>query len=242
MFKKEFYDALKKLLECLLVLLAIPLAIVWDKFVVHFGWSFLDIFKFVFAVTVVVYSPYSGATIFQSEKKDRAFEYLLSLPLPRLKIILYKVAPRITFLLLLLVVSAFFSVFANIWTAGLILVVLFLISLFLSIVLSSVIVGLIEVALLYVLIHLNDLIINVFLWKLKIAGDIFPSFPTRLFSAAFVLIPLGIAFWLTFKNLDVKPFKLQMRPYLFIAFPSILILITFAAVFFKRYLAWAQEF
>jgi len=242
MLKKEFLDALKKLLECLLVLLAIPLAIVWDKFVIHFGWSFLDIFKFVFAATIIVYSPYSGATIFQSEKKDRAFEYLLSLPLPRLKIIIYKVAPRIVFLMLLLVVSVFFSVFNNIWTAGLIFIILFLISLLLSIVLSSVIIGLIEVGLLYVLIHLNDITINVLLWKLKIANDIFPSFPTRLFSAALVLVPLGIAFWLTFKNLDVKSFKLQMRPYLFIALPSILILIAFATLYFKKYLAWIQEF
>jgi len=240
MLKKEFADALKKLLECLIILIAIPLAIAWDKFVIHFGWNFLDVCNFVFVPTIVIYSVYSGANVFQSEKKNRAFEYLLSLPLSRWKIILYKISPRIVFLLLLLVVSVFFSVFNNVWINGLIFIILFLISLFLSILLSSAVFGFIEVALAFWLIYSNAQIINFFLWRPETTGAIVPSFLSYLISAALLLIPLGIAFWITFKNLDVKSIKLQIRPYLFIALPSILILIAFVVLLYRKYWAWAM--
>lgn len=241
MLKKEFADALKKLLECLTILIAIPLALVWDKFVIHFGWNFLDICNFVFVPTLVIYSVYSGANVFQSEKKNRAFEYLLSLPLSRWKIILYKIVPRMVFLLLLLVVSVFFSVFNNVWINGFNLIILFLISLFLSILLSSAVFGLLEVALAFCIIYLNAQIINFFLWRPETTSAIVPSFLSYFISGALLLIPLGIAFWITFKNLDVKAIKLQIRPYLFIALPSVLILITFAVLFYKKYLVWAQK-
>ncbi len=241
MLKKEFSDALRKLIECLILLLAVPLAILWDKFVIHFGWSYRDVFNFVFQATLVIYPIYSGMTIFQSETKNKAFEYLFSLPISRWRIVLYKIFWRAAFLLLLLFVSSFFSVFKNVWINGFNLIVLFLISIFLSVTLSSVVVGPIGVGLVYLIIYLNAQIINYLLWEAEKVTFNFTSFLSQFISAALLLIPLGMTFWLTFKNMDVKSLKLQLKYYKLIALPSIGTLILFAILFYGRYLKWVQR-
>jgi ABC-type transport system involved in multi-copper enzyme maturation permease subunit len=238
MLKKEILDSSRKLFECLLLLLTIPLAILWDKFVIHFGWKISDVFNFVFIPALVIYAAYSGATIFNSEKKNRAFEYLLSLPLPRWKVVLCKIGPRISFLFMWLIVSVFFSVFKNPFLNGFNLVILFLISLFLSILLSSVVIGFIEIGAIFFLFYENANILNFLLGKIKITQSTNLSFLPLIFSAVLVLTPLGIAFWLTFKNFDVKPLKFQVKPYFFIVLPSFLLLISFVVLFFKEYLVW----
>jgi hypothetical protein len=241
MLKKEFSDALRKLIECLILLLAVPLAVLWDKFVIHFGWSYRDVFNFVFQVTIVIYPIYSGMTIFQSEIKNKAFEYLFSLPVSRWKIVLHKIFWRAAFFLLLLGVSSFFSVFKNVWINGFNLIILFLISIFLSFTLSSVVIGPIGVGLVYLIIYLNSQIINYLLWRAEKVTFNLTSFLSSFISAALLLIPLGMTFWLTFKNMDVKSLKLQLKYYKLIALPSIGTLILFAILFYGRYLKWAQR-
>lgn len=241
MLKKEFSDALRKLIECLILLLAVPLAILWDKFVIHFGWSYRDVFNFVFQATLIIYPIYSGMTIFQSEIKNKAFEYLFSLPVSRWKIVLHKIFWRAAFFLLLLGVSSFFSVFKNVWINGFNLSILFLISTFLSLTLSSVVIGPIGVGLVYLIIYLNSQIINYLLWRAEKVTFNLTSFLSLFISAAFLLIPLGMTFWLTFKNMDVKSLKLQMKYYKLIALPSIGTFILFAILFYGRYLKWAQR-
>ena len=48
-------------------------------------------------------------TLFQAEKRDRGFEYLLILPVSRLKIFLYKYLPRLVALVILVAALAFFA-------------------------------------------------------------------------------------------------------------------------------------
>ena len=108
MLRKELTETLKRFLECFLILIGIPVAFLLDKLIIRFGWGFLDIFQGFFIATIVVYAVYSGLTIFQAEKKDRAIEYLLSLPISRKKVIVMKVLPRLAILIFLIL---FFSCF-----------------------------------------------------------------------------------------------------------------------------------
>ena len=81
MLKKEFFDAFKKFMECMILLLGIPLGVVFDKLIIHYGWKLSEIFNFVFLATIIAYPLAAGLTIF----------------LLRFKIIMYKIAPRFFF-------------------------------------------------------------------------------------------------------------------------------------------------
>ena len=63
---------------------------------------------------------------------------------------------------------------------------------------------------------------------------IIPAF--QLIAVALLLVPMGTAFWLTFKKMDVKPMKLQMRTYYAIVLPTLIVIITFVSVMFKKYI------
>lgn len=239
MLKKEVLDAFKRLLECLLVIIAIPLAIIWDKVFVKFGWAYLDIFKGIFITVAFIYSAYSGMTLFQSEKKDRAFEYLFTLPISKLEIIVSKILPRISILIYLIMILACFLWSKTVLSIGINLVFVFAISVFISLAINSAVIGFIGILLLFGVFWQNCGIISYLIWKLHIASNILSGiYFSRLLSAALLLIPFGIAFWRTFKRLDMKPLKLQMRSYYIIILPSLIIIIAFMVIFYRGYMSW----
>ena len=75
---------------------------------------------------------------------------------------------------------------------------------------------------------------------LKLGGN-FASHPgwlvTQLIPAAVLLGPFGLAFWLTFKKMDARPFKLQMKTYYAITLPSLFVLVLLIALFSRSSLA-----
>jgi hypothetical protein len=236
MLKKEVWDAVKRELECLLILGVVPLAFLWDRLIMKFNWGFRDIFTGVFLTTVIIYAFYSGATIFQSEKKDRAFEYLFSLPVKRLKILAMKILPRLIILVILVMILALFFQL-DITAFGISFLLMFFVSTFFSIGINSIIINLIAVIMLYYLHYsLWQILMNYsILHGLEYLGDwSIPAF--QLIAAALLLVPMGTAFWLTFKRMDVKPLKFQMRTYYAIVFPTLVILIAFVSLMFKKYL------
>lgn len=238
MLKKEFLDAFKKFTECMILLLGIPLGVVFDKLIFHFGWKISDVFHYVFLVTILIYPLAAGLTIFQSEKKDRAFEYLFSLPLSRFKTIIYKIAPRFLFLLLLIIASNFFSIFDNIWINGFNLIVVFLISLFISISVNSFVIGVVGVSFFYSGYYQASRIIHLIIigWDSVKFNDFSTlALLSELITAALLLIPMGTAFWVTFKNFDVKPLKWQLKSYLYIVVPTVLVFYTFIILAFKKF-------
>lgn len=242
MLKKESLEALRRLVESMLVLFAIPLALLWDRFVIKFGWDFSDIFHVVLTATVVVFAVYSGATIFQSEKKDRAFEYLYSLPVSRFEILKIKIFPRFVMLLVLIVILAFFTGFESGFDNGITFLFLFFISIFLSLTIHSVIIGLAGVMLLYYIYFLIQRILLYFSlrYNLRITGFLGIGLG-KLIPALLLLIPFGIAFWLTFKKMDVKPMKLQTKTFYIIILSTLTILITFVLFFLREYFSWMQS-
>ena len=237
MLKKEFSDAFKKFMECMILLLGVPLGVVFDKSIIHYGWKLSEIFHYVFLVTLIVYPLIAGLTIFQQERKDRAFEYLFSLPLPRFKTIMYKIAPRFFFLLLLIIASIFFSIFDNIWINGFNLIVVFFISLFLSISVNSFVIGVFGVSFIFSAYYQASHTIHlIFIDWDHVRYNPFSTgaLLSNLVTAALLLIPMGTAFWITFKNFDVKPMKWQLKSYVYIIVPTLLVFYSFIVLFFKK--------
>lgn len=229
---------MKRLAECCFILIAIPIGYIWDIFFVKFGWKFSDMFTGVYVAIVFAYAAYSGVTIFQAEKKDRAFEYVLSLPISKLEIFKNKILPRIlslTFLYLILVILT--NNKSTSIQEGLFLYYIFFISLFLSFTIDSVIIGFLGISLLFGLYFFSAQSISYLAWKIHLIPSIYSGrVLTQIISALLLLTPFGIAFWKIYKNLDAKPLKLQLRPYYAISLPSLLILLMLILKFYRDYL------
>lgn len=245
MLRKELTEALKRFIESSLIFIGIPFAFLLDKLIIKFGWGFLDIFQGFFMATIVVYAVYSGLTIFQAEKKDRAIEYLLSLPISRQKIIAMKVLPRLVILIFFILILAIFMSLENLQAISIFLIFMFLISIFLSIVVDSILIGIIGAFLLFQVFNLS---VKIILFLVHKAGIDSPDpfigligLISMLLSAILLLVPFGISFWLTFKNMDLKPLKLQVRPYYYIALPSLIVLISLIALNYRGFLMWLQN-
>jgi len=238
MLKKEFSDAFKQFMECMILLLGVPLGVLFDKLIIHFGWKLSDIFHYVFLITMVIYPVVAGLTVFQSERKDRAFEYLFSLPLSRLEAVRYKIAPRFLFLLLLIIASIFFSIFKNIWINGFNLIVAFFISAFMSISVTSFVLGVVGVSFIFFAYYQTSRVIQLIYigWnRVKFSDFSTAALLSDLLTAALLLFLIGAAFWLTFKNLDIRPLKLQLKFYYYIVMPIILVFYVFIILLFKKF-------
>ncbi|MCG8668276.1 MAG: ABC transporter permease subunit, partial [Pseudomonadales bacterium] len=85
MLKKEINDTLKTLLYSSLFLVLIPVSMVAKA----------PITRSLFVMYIVLLALYSGVTLFRTEKRDRAMEYMLSLPVSRWRILSFKVLPRL---------------------------------------------------------------------------------------------------------------------------------------------------
>ena len=242
MLRKELTESIKRFLECSLIFVGIPIAILVDRMITKFGWEFKDLFPGVFFVTVFFYSAYSGITIMQAEKKDRALEYLLSMPISRSKIMLMKIFSRLIILLLLMFISNFLMNSQSYQLAIIYLVVLFVASVSLSLVIDSILLGIIGAFLIQGVISLNYGNIFFFFSKLGIKGSAHPfDLISTLVSAFLVLVPFFISFWLTFKKLDLRPMKQQIRPYYYIAFPALVIILLFIIFNYRNYLLWIRN-
>jgi ABC-type transport system involved in multi-copper enzyme maturation permease subunit len=235
MLRKEARDALKRFIESLVALLIIPFMYVGDKLVTKAGLDYASLIHTGFVITLLIYAVYAGATVFQSERKDRAFEYLFSLPLTRRKIILAKVLPRLGLLLLLGGAATIVVGRGLPAELGITLLLLFFSSLFLSIGVFSFVINLFGVGLMYLIYFQGVLVLALLLPKLGIdLTGRHSSLIVQLVSAAVLLVPFGIAFWLTFKKMDVRPPKLQMRTYYSIILPTLFVLVSLIVLLSRR--------
>jgi hypothetical protein len=222
MIKKEFRDTLKILLESSVLLLAIPITIglsmLFDTYV-----PYADFIYITAVLTVLAFACYSGLAMFRSEQRDKGFEYLLTLPYSKLKIFIYKLLPRLVVLLVLGLLSVvFFEMTVANWVIPLILLQLG--TVFLSLAFPSLFIGFIAVLVLLWFYALSrTFIIYIFYNVLRLSFDRFPVLPPYIIAAFLLLIPLGISFFLVFKNFDLKPYKYAIRPYFFIGLPFILL-------------------
>jgi ABC-type Na+ efflux pump permease subunit len=237
MLNKEFRDTLKRLGECFFILIAVPLGYLWDRIVVKFGWDFWGILKGVLVALIFVYAAYAGATIFRAEKKDQAFEYLLSLPVSRGRIFAAKLLPRLGCLVVLYAVMTILAKSPFFSPVGIMLAFVFLAAAFLSLAIDSVVIGLLAILLLLGLYYSTHPTFSFIAWNLHLIPSLTSSpMIIRSLSALILLLPFGIAFWRVYSHLDAKPLNLQMKPYYLISLPSLLVIIALIMIFFGRYL------
>ncbi|MCX6567431.1 MAG: hypothetical protein NT147_00060 [Candidatus Aminicenantes bacterium] len=230
MLRKEIGDALKKLVESLVFLVIIPFMYIVDKLVWKWGLDYRSLIDTGFVITLLIYAVYAGGTVFQSERKDRAFEYLFSLPLTRRKIILAKIFPRLGILMILGAAATIVVGRGLLVEAGITVLVLFFSSLFLSIAVFSIAINIFGVGLIYLMFFQGGHVVGRFLLKIE-SSSYLKWLVTQSVPAAVLLIPLGIAFWLTFKKMDARPLKLQMKTYYSITLPALFVLALLIALF-----------
>ena len=223
-------------MESLVFLVIIPFMYIVDKLVWKWGLDYRSLIDTGFVITLLIYAVYAGGTVFQSERKDRAFEYLFSLPLTRRKIILAKILPRLGILTLLGAAATIVVGRGLLVEAGITVLVLFFSSLFLSIAVFSIAINIFGVGLIYLMFFQGGRVVGRFLFK--IGGSSYLKWlVTQSVPAAVLLIPLGIAFWLTFKKMDARPLKLQMKTYYSITLPALFVLALLIALFSRSSMA-----
>jgi ABC-type transport system involved in multi-copper enzyme maturation permease subunit len=127
MFKKEFRDILKPTLLRLSVLLIVPLLALFKVPIRKISlFLFAGVFRFIkgpayhvdiymigfiFLLGIMIFwiANFYGTNAFKGEHKDRAFEYLLSFPFSKSRILLYKLVPRFA---VVVVLTAVYEIFA----------------------------------------------------------------------------------------------------------------------------------
>lgn len=242
MLKKEIKDTLKTLGHCLFILLLLPMAMLMKRHIFHAQWEISGIFEPVYVAIVLLFAAYSGVSIFQTEKKDRALEYLLSLPVSKGKILAIKVLPRLTVLLLLIAVGGFLSIFRTPISDAIGVIIVFLVAVFISLSVDSLINAIFVVFGANIILYYSSLITSYLTIKYRFLGATEPIFwLSYLLPVLLIMVPLAVAFGLTLNHFDLKPFKWQAKAYLLIALPSILLLQVFIMVFLKKYLIWVKE-
>lgn len=240
MLKKEFRDTLRILLESSMLMLSIPF-IMLISFI--FGLDSpggdlstkSDLVRAVALLTAFAFAGYSGMAFFLSERRDKGFEYLLTLPISRWKIFLYKLAPR---LLVLLLIFVLFALLGGATVKGILypLLTVQIGMIFLSLAFSSYFAGFIAFVLLGFFYSLGIK----FVWYALYVLDgnsygLFGTVPVELIALLLPGIPLAISFFKVFLNYDLKPARFTLKPYYYIALPVILVEFIVIFVFYQGY-------
>lgn len=105
MFLKELKDTLKQTGSIMTLMVVMPLIYLLDSSFYRTGTTLLEYMAGGFAILWMIALGYLAYNMFRQEEKDNAVEYILSLPIPRWKLLLWKTVPRIVVLLVLIGIS-----------------------------------------------------------------------------------------------------------------------------------------
>ncbi|NOR54463.1 MAG: hypothetical protein GQ536_10325, partial [Candidatus Aminicenantes bacterium] len=237
MLKKEISEVLKQILFFLLVITVLPGFLRMTSIVSDL--TYFEVFFAGFQVGLLFWAMFMGISLFSADHGQKGMEYLLSLPYSRLQIFVFKILPR------LVAVLIFFLVFLILyWSGGddtagfsllsfsLIYFSLFLIALSLSassenfIFLSvfSMFSLIMYLGLLFLAYRVAWLLKDIPYYELDIlpffAGALDPDISGHILAAAFfLLLPLVISFFLTFKKLDARPAKVFNKRHIIYLIP-----------------------
>jgi hypothetical protein len=235
MFKKEFRDTLMILLQSSVFFLSIPL-IMGLSLVLDTNIPFRQLVNAASFITVLVFTGYSGLAMFQSERKDKGFEYLLTLPLSKLKVLVLKMLPRLSVLVFIGGIYALLANVGNVKNYIIALLIFHLAAAFLSLAFQSLFPGAVAVILLAFLFTLyNKFLSYMYLQIRQLAFNPFSMVSPNILASFLLLVPLGISFFLALKKLDLKPHTYSIRPYLFIALPVVLLQVIIIAVYYDKF-------
>jgi hypothetical protein len=230
MLKKEFRDTIRILLESSVLLLAIPfmmaISLLGEIYI-----SYYELIYYVSVFTILAFACYSGLAMFRTERKDKGFEYLLTLPFSKRKIFLYKWLPRFLVLAVLALVSALvFKMTFSHWVIPMLLVQLG--AVFLSLAFPSLFAGFAAVLVLGWFYALANVFVTFHFYT---RWGVLVDHESHLIAMLLLVIPLGVSFFLAFRNFDLKPFKVTVRSYFYVAVPVILLEAVFIFMNFEKF-------
>ena len=110
MLEREFRDAAWQFGGIMLFLAVIPLVYLLDSSTYRTGVRLSEYMIGGFGLLWLISTVYIGYNIFRSEIRDDSFEYVLSLPISRLKLLVWKTLPRILVLYVTAELSDLFGV------------------------------------------------------------------------------------------------------------------------------------
>lgn len=109
MFLKEIKDTLRQTGFIMAFLAVIPPVYLLDSSLYKTGVTFPEYMWGGFALLWMIAAGYLAYNVFRPEEKDNAVEYILSLPIARWKLLIWKTAPRVVVLLLINVIVQCFN-------------------------------------------------------------------------------------------------------------------------------------
>jgi hypothetical protein len=112
MFLREIRETLKQVVSVLSFLAVMPLVYILDRSFYETGTTITEYLLGGFALLWLIAAGYLAYNMFRLEDKDDAEEYVLSLPVGCLKLLIWKTIPRAVVLILLL---PFFNFGRTIW-------------------------------------------------------------------------------------------------------------------------------
>lgn len=255
MLRKEFKDALKPTLIVLLITVTMCILVYIFKLDIITArdnhtikiqsQNLIPTCLLIFAFGIIMIAGNLGLNVFQSEHHDQAFEYLLSSPLSKNKILLYKLVPALTIISVLLLLY---------WLAGVLLfwnfrylfsglhalmhpvfligwsLFYFLSNFFSAIFEQKNLVAVINVLSLVTMVLFSLAVKTILLRNIGIAF----SKPLHLYGTGFIIgclflvIITGTAFFKSFKRLDLKPVFFRGKGYVKMVISSELLLFCFS--------------
>jgi ABC-type transport system involved in multi-copper enzyme maturation permease subunit len=240
MFKKEFRDALKILVHCLGIFLVYPALRVLDWDLGYPQWDFKGAWDFLYTIFAAVFAGYSGVALLAAEKADGAMEYLFALPVSRGYIVANKIGSRFLLLLPVYLLGIVSGALTNPASDGLGLLLIFCFAVSVGLAVDSVFLGVLGVLILQFIIYFAALMVQYLQ-----AGAGIPFQPAGL--GAFLLlpglvlaVPALLAFWVSFKRMDLKPRDYHVKPYLWIALPSVLLVLAFVIFNYRGFTKWIK--
>lgn len=247
MLKKEFNEILKQSLYLIIFLICLPLLFMAGSRILGTSVSYLQFFFMLFQVGLLIFALIAGISLFTSERKQGGIEYLLTLPISRLKLLTIKICPRLA---ALTAFSLLYVLLVNILTNGaesmqltyalpaniffFMLCSLFIISVSLSASHSNFLV----IALLgLVIFSIYGMLVYYFTrtgWLELFIGPIDESAAGVIFNFLLILpLPLLFSFIFSFRKFDVGPGKSFNKSYLKLFIPFVIagVLLSFSYLY-----------
>ena len=220
MFLKEVKDTLKQVGFIMAFLAVMPLVYLIDSSLYKTGVTFTEYMAGGFALLWMIAVGYLPYNMFRPEEKDNAVEYILSLPINRWKLLIWKTVPRVAVLLVLIVIP----LVTNSIPIGMVAFIVFaqLCGFTLGIVGRKSWIARSMLFVMTICVYIINIIPPEFIWKDSFIASLLPYILVEFGFLALVLLPM-------YRNWDLKPVrsrelsfaKRAMVPLIVLAFPVV---------------------
>lgn len=246
MLKKEAKEVSKQSFYFIIGVVFVTFLVLIGSLLLNYSISCATLFFAVFQVGLLIFGMFAGISLFSSDTRDGGMEYLLTLPYSRLRLLMFKIIPRITVLILLfllyLLLISISGGFANFYLVPPSVLFFFYIALFVmgvsfslfrgSFTLSALITVVVFIAFMGI-IHLvepiaRSLKTGIFYGGYSMLGAGTPGF--MVLATVGLMIAFAAAFVYAFKTFDLTPSRKFIKRYLIVFVPITVIVMAVSLV------------